>query len=317
MKSKGVLLILVTLVSIFGAAACAGQAPLHPKAVDLNRAGVEALESGDLATAEARFALALEFHPRFVDAMVNLGLTEMQRGNFKVARQKLEKAVSINRNLAQPHHGLGVLCEREGLHAKATEHYRAALEVDPGFVASRANLARLYFDSGRLDYAREQFLRLLEAAPDAPQGYAGLIETLHRLGRIEQADQVLARAMERVGDSPAIRLYKARSVLRQGRNDEAESLLGSLTSEGGPLAGAAWGWLGLSRLVRGDVPGAISGAEHALSIDRDDALGTYVLAMALSARGDRDARAWLERAEKLAPGNPALRLELSRAGALP
>jgi Tfp pilus assembly protein PilF len=313
MNASSCLCLLVTLVSLFGASACAGQAPLHPKAVDLNRAGVEALETGDLATAEARFALALEFHPRFVDAMVNLGLTEMQRGNFKLARVKLEKAVSINRHLAQPHHGLGVLCEREGLHAKATEHYRAALEVDPGFVPSRANLARLYFDSGRLDHAREQFLRLVEAAPDAPQGYAGLIETLHRLGRAEEADQVLVRAMDRVGDSPQIRLYAARRALRQGQHDQAETLLGSLTTEGGALAGAAWAWIGLSKLVRGDVAQAISGAEHALAIDRDDALGTYVLAMALSARGDRDARAWLERAEQLAPGNSTLRGELLRA----
>jgi Flp pilus assembly protein TadD len=61
-----------------------------------------------------------------------------------------------------------------------------------------------------------------------------------------------------------------------------------------------------------DVPQAIECAERALSMDRDDALGTYVLAMALSARGDRDARSWLQRAAALAPGDSVVSFELSR-----
>ena len=56
---------------------CAASAPLPPKAVDLNREGAAALAAGDLEVAEARLALALEFHPRFTEAWVNLGLLEM------------------------------------------------------------------------------------------------------------------------------------------------------------------------------------------------------------------------------------------------
>src|SRR5216684_2248520 len=89
--------------------ACAGTAPLAPKAVELNRAGTEALAAGDLETAEARFALALEYHPRFVEALTNLGLVEMQRGNLSHARLQFERARRINPDLAQPHHALGVL----------------------------------------------------------------------------------------------------------------------------------------------------------------------------------------------------------------
>ncbi|HEY3594424.1 MAG TPA: tetratricopeptide repeat protein, partial [Polyangiaceae bacterium] len=121
-------------------AGCAGTAPLQPKAVQLNRAGTEALAGGDLETAEARFALALEYHPRFVEALVNLGLVEMQRGNFARARLDFERALRINSDLAQPHHALGVLAERERRPDVAAEHYREALRVNPGFAASRGNL---------------------------------------------------------------------------------------------------------------------------------------------------------------------------------
>ena len=140
--------------------ACAGTAPLAPKAVELNRAGTAALAAGDLETAEARFALALEYHPRFVEALTNLGLVEIQRGNLALARLQFERARRINPDLAQPHHALGVLAERERRPDIAAEHYRDALKVNPGFGSSRANLARVLFAAGRFDEAREQFLRL-------------------------------------------------------------------------------------------------------------------------------------------------------------
>src|SRR5258706_7122296 len=123
--------------------ACTRTAPLAPKAVDLNRAGSDVLAAGDLETAEARFALALEYHPRFVEALTNLGLVEMQRGNLARARLHFERARRINADLAQPHHALGVLAEREHRPDVASEHYRDALKVNPAFCPSPPNLRRL------------------------------------------------------------------------------------------------------------------------------------------------------------------------------
>src|SRR4051812_49426977 len=91
------------------ATGCAGTAPLAKKAVALKHAWAEAMAKGALETAEARFALALEYPPQFVEALTNLGLLEMQRGNLARARLELERARRINPDLAQPHHGLGVL----------------------------------------------------------------------------------------------------------------------------------------------------------------------------------------------------------------
>ena len=93
--------------------ACAGTAPLPPKALALNEAGVAALAAGDLEAADARFSLALEYNPKFVDALTNQGLVELQRGNFERARQLLTRARRLNPDVAQPHHALGVLAERE------------------------------------------------------------------------------------------------------------------------------------------------------------------------------------------------------------
>jgi hypothetical protein len=60
MKSRYLVIGLVIGCFVNG---CKGSAPLPPKALELNKARAEALENGDLETADARFALALEYNP--------------------------------------------------------------------------------------------------------------------------------------------------------------------------------------------------------------------------------------------------------------
>src|SRR6187431_3572701 len=170
--------------------ACTGTAPLPPKALALNEAGVAALAAGDLETADARFSLALEYNPKFVDALTNQGLVELQRGNFERARQLLLRARRINPDVAQPHHALGVLAERERRPDRASEHYRDALRVDPGFAPARANLAHLLYDGGLYEDALVQFRRLVEVAPDATAAHVGLAATLLHLERVSEAREV-------------------------------------------------------------------------------------------------------------------------------
>jgi tetratricopeptide (TPR) repeat protein len=293
--------------------ACTGTAPLAPKAVDLNRAGTDALAAGDLETAEARFALALEYHPRFVEALTNLGLVEMQRGNLARARLHFERARRINADLAQPHHALGVLAERERRPDVAAEHYRDALKVNPGFGPSRANLGRILFAAGRFHEAREQFLRLVEVDPGQLAGRTGLAETLLQLGREAESDAVVDKAHDDFGDAPEILLLVARRSLRRGAFAEAEGVLLPLGAARDDNARAAWSWIATARLARSDWSGAFEAAEKTFALDRDDPVATFVVAMALRAQKDRRALAWLERAHVLSPHNDVLSSELEKA----
>jgi len=310
MQRSGFASLLVASALSFG---CTGTAPLAPKAVELNRAGSAALAAGDLETAEARFALALEYHPRFVEALTNLGLVEMQRGNLARARLHFERARRINPDLAQPHHALGVLCERERRSDVAAEHYRDALKVNPGFGASRANLGRLLFAAGRYDDAREQFLRLVEVDPGQLAGRTGLAETLLQLGRDDESYAVVDKAHQDFGDAPEIVLLLARRSIRRGDFADAEAMLLPLAKSKDDIGRAAWSWISAARLARADFTGAFEAAERAFALDRDDPVATYVVAMALRATKDRRALAWLERAHLLAPHNPVVSSELERA----
>ncbi len=266
-----VVLLFLGLASISGAFGCSTVPPLPPRASELNRDGAAALAAGDLATAEARIALALEYSPRFTEAWVNLGYVALERGDVELAKKHFARARSLNPDLPAPHHALGLLADRRGHGHEAEKHYRAALKVDPGFVASRANLARRLFQRGAFDDAREQFLRLTQVEPDVPVGYLGLAECYLRLDREGAADDVIARARLRFGDTPELTMLVARQLLRRDAFEEAEAVLAPLTSDGDrSRAGAAWSWIGVARLARGDKRGAKAAVTEALALDDRD-----------------------------------------------
>ncbi len=300
---------LLAIVLLLALPACTGAAPLPPKALALNRAGVEALQHGDLETADARFSLALEYNPHFVEALTNMGLVEMQRGNFDRARELLKRARKLNPDIAQPHHGLGVLAEREHRPDVAEKHYRAALSVDPGFAPSRANLARLLFRTGRIERARIQFKRLVEVAPEDPAGYEGLAESLLRLGRFRESEQITEKASGLFPGSAEICILSARAKLRHGHAGEALEMLSPLADSHDDTAVAALGWIATAELALGHPERAARTAERALRLEPGDPVSVYALAMALHALRDPGAHAWLVRAQRLSPDNP----EITRA----
>jgi tetratricopeptide (TPR) repeat protein len=275
---------------------CAGTAPLPPKAVALNRAGAEALARGDLETADARLSLALEYSPRFVEALVNQGLVELQRGNFDRARELLLRARRLNEDVAQPHHALGVLAERQARPDLASRHYYDALAVDPGFEPARANLARLLFDAGMLEEALVQYKRLAEAAPTSPEAPLGQAETLLRLGRVEEAEAIVAGARERFGALPELAVLAARSLLRKGQVESAVELLTPLAYGRDEVAASALSWLATAELLRGRPKLAVGAAERALALEPGSPVATYVMAEALQLLGDPAALSWRRRA---------------------
>jgi tetratricopeptide (TPR) repeat protein len=265
------------------AAGCKTPAPLPPQAVELNRMGAIAFSMGDGETAEARFALAIEYHDRFTEAWVNLGLVELSRGNFVLAKKDFEKARDLNEKLPTPHHALGLLADKRGQDRIAEHHYKAALKADPGFAPARVNLGRLYFRWGAFDDAREQFERLTQVAPDEIAGWTGLTESLLRLGREDDADDTLGRARSRLGDAPELVFLVARQLIRRSAFTDAEGALTPLTGEGDARRrSAAWSWIAIARVGAGLNRWALDAAREALLADHDDPLAQHALRLALS-----------------------------------
>jgi tetratricopeptide (TPR) repeat protein len=276
---------IVSLVSALADTGCSSSAALPKKAVLLNTLGVQALAAGDLPGAEARLSVALEYSPRFVEAWVNLGYVELGRGSFEQARRNFLRARELNQDIPAPHHALGVLAEAEGKTLQAESFYRAALKVDPGFAPARANLARRLFARGQFENAREQFERLVAVAPGEVRGWAGWVESLLELGREADAQAALAHARDRLGDLPALMLLAGREKLYAADWEDAEATLAPLTGQRDRAsAAAAWAWIAVARVGRGDPSGAEQASRAALAIDRDDPVALYALRAARTPR---------------------------------
>jgi tetratricopeptide (TPR) repeat protein len=281
------------------AAGCTGAAPLARQAVVLNQNGAQALAEGDLEAADARFSLALEYHPDFVEALTNLAAVELQRGNFERARQLLGKATRLNPDVAHPHHLLGLLGEREHRPDRAAEHYREALRVDPGFAPARINLGRILFNAGLYEHALVQYQRLMAIAPGLAEAHSGLAETLARLSRWAEAESVIEQARERFPDHPLVTLLAARRALRHGEGSAARALLTPLTEARDDVGVAALGWLAVTELSEGRNLEAVQASRRALELEPRASVPTYALAVALRRLGDPKAARWEARAREL------------------
>ncbi|MGC4091916.1 MAG: tetratricopeptide repeat protein [Polyangiaceae bacterium] len=276
-----------------------GAAPLPRQAIELNARGAEALADGDLEQADSALSVALEYSPNFVDALVNLGLVECQRGNFERARTLLSRARRLNPDVAQPFHALGVLAERERRPDRASEHYWEALRVDPGFAPARENLGRLQFNAGQYDAASLTFKKLIQVAPSAPSGYALLSEALLRLGRAGEADELVESARSEFPDDVDLALLDARAKLRRREFNEAKALLEPLSENHDEHGAAALAWLAASALAQGEHETALQLADRALTLVPDEPVALHVVALALGAANDPRAAAWAEPHRKL------------------
>jgi tetratricopeptide (TPR) repeat protein len=265
---------------------CAGQQALPAQALSQNDEGIRFLAAGDLETAGARFKLALEYNPHFVEALSNLGLVELELGNFSRARQLLTRARRINQDIAQPHHGLGVLAERSGDDDEASKHYRAALAIDPGFAPARASLARLLFDANLLYHAKLEFEKLTQLAPELPEGHVGLAETLIRLDRRGEAERIITEQTERFPGSPELQLLQARTELRNDLVANAIARLTQLTKREDSTTAQALAWLAVAEVARQRPRHAIGAAKRALQLDRESSVARHAIHLALEQLGD-------------------------------
>jgi tetratricopeptide (TPR) repeat protein len=266
------------VLGFLGSAGCASVPPLPPKALELNQNGAAALAAGDLTTAEARLAVALEYSPRFTEAWVNLGYVELRRGNLERARKHFLKARDLNPDLPAPHHALGLLADEREKGREAEGHYRQALKVDPGFAPARANLARRLFTRKAFEDARAQYLRLTQVEPSALAGHVGLAECLLRLDREAEADDVIGRARVRFGDVDELRLLFGRQLLRREAFAEAEEIFAPLTdAPDRSRASVAWAWIAVARLARHDRAGSALAVREARTIDPDNAIANTLV----------------------------------------
>jgi len=93
---------------------------------------------------------------------VSLGLSYFQRGEYKIALEKLEKALRQNPNLPSAHNTIALLYQRLGENVKAEKHFKQAVQRDPTYSAAQNNYGVFLCQQSRYEEAEQRFLESLK-----------------------------------------------------------------------------------------------------------------------------------------------------------
>ena len=236
----------------------------------LQRAG-QALQAGDLATAERSCRAALKAAPNHPGALHLLGLTGVRAGHAETGIDLMRKAVAIA----------------------------------PGYAEALTNLGRALADRGSLDEAERAFRQALAARPRHWPAESGLAGAMKAAGRVSEAQDLLAAAAEAHADNATPPFELAN--LRQEQGDFA----GAIEAYGEALArsptlNAARSNRAAARLKAGDAAAALEDAEAYLASGAKSANVVAYRVLALQFLGrQEEAREWADVARMVYPATPA------------
>ncbi len=188
---------------------------------DANAVCAQLLVAGRLDEADAACDLALEYQPRYWDALHNKGMIAFSRGDKKKAKHFFIEALRANPDMKSSLNSLGALSMEEGDLTSAADHFRAALVIDPRDLVARRNLGAVHLQQKNFADAVKDFRQLLLVNPELVEGHLGLGTGLMALQQLDEACSVFERATTLdVGDD---RAWLMRGTCSRARGREAEA----------------------------------------------------------------------------------------------
>ena len=141
---------------------------------------------GQRDRALAELSRALELNPRYLEALIHLGLVLSELGREAEAEDAFRRAASsispssnglpspVAARLANQHAELADAYAEAGALDHAVEQYQRALELGPTFVDLRYRMARLLLEAGRSLEAREALEEVVRLRPNFLDAVAAL-----------------------------------------------------------------------------------------------------------------------------------------------
>jgi Flp pilus assembly protein TadD len=173
---------------------------------------------------------ALEVTARNAFAHNQYGAGLAVRGEGARALEHLRRAVALDPDLALAQFNLGRALHGQGDLEGAVLHYGRAAELHPGWADAHHGLGVALAQRGDLDAARDSLGEAVRLAPDAADARFGLAAALEASGRLEAASRELRILLKLQPDYPLAWKRLGIVLTRLGRNAEArEALLRAAT----------------------------------------------------------------------------------------
>lgn len=132
------------------------------------------------------------------ELQVKLGRGYMDKGEYEIAHEKLERAIRLDPKSVDAHTLMAVLFERIDRSKFAEKHYRRAVELDPDDGSTNNNIGAYLCRLGRYDEADTYFQRALDdpfyKTPGAAFSNAGLCAA--RAGNAEKSEAYFRKSLD-------------------------------------------------------------------------------------------------------------------------
>ncbi|PHS69753.1 MAG: type IV pilus biogenesis/stability protein PilW [Methylophaga sp.] len=100
--------------------------------------------------------------PKAAEINMRLGLNYLQRGDYEIALEKLQKSLRQDPNLPSAHNTIAILYQRLGEVDKAEKHFKQAVSRDPKYSEAHNNYGVFLCQQHRYDESEKHFLQALK-----------------------------------------------------------------------------------------------------------------------------------------------------------
>jgi tetratricopeptide (TPR) repeat protein len=112
------------------------------------------------------YAYALQRGANEVQILNKIGVTQLEIGNRRVAREFFQRVVHLKKKSADGWNNLGAVEYLEGMNGSAISDYKRAIKLDKKSATYHSNLGTVYFQTKDFDRARKEFNTALKLDPD-------------------------------------------------------------------------------------------------------------------------------------------------------
>jgi Flp pilus assembly protein TadD len=190
-----------------------------------------ALETwGQPEKAAPRYRAAFRLHPGWLEVMNALGLNLFMQEDYAGANRSFSRVLKFDPANAEALNNKGVVLADQGRHKEAIRKYRAALEINGGYVKAGLNLSRSLEETENFAAALEELERLADLAPADWEVRTRLAALCHKLERYDEAMDQARAILEKSPDNiQALRIEGAIQGIR-GNDEEAKNIFEYITS---------------------------------------------------------------------------------------
>lgn len=170
-------------------------AAAYPEIGEIRAAiGTLLLEEGDREAAERELLASLQIDPALSEPLAELHT--LFRGTERILELEeiVRKGLAIDNKSVVHHNWMGLIHEWRKEIPEAEREFKLAIELDPEYTATMANLGALYGRLGRLEEAIAILSRAVDKERDNLEAWVNLGAAYGRLGRAQEAIDALETA---------------------------------------------------------------------------------------------------------------------------